>query len=423
VKFTSLPPERLFQFLHRRRRGEGTRARTLPDTPLDAIFTTILAAANEFVPSSAGSILLDDPATKRDDASVNRLVFVACFGERSETLVGQEIASTHGIVGRVYRSGQPYLSRDPRRDPYFYEDIDARIDFETRTILCVPIAIGTAVCGALELLNATEQPAYGPRDLDLLSVFAGYISSSLQNAMDARLSQELARRDDLTGLFNDRYLHHELGHRVDAAIARSAHLSLLFLDLDWFKDVNDQHGHLTGSRVLREVGALLGRTLPAGMVPARYGGDEFVVICPGIDEEQACALAEDVREVIARTAYAAGTGPDDEPAVGLRGVITCSVGVASLRDLGLHESADTASRQSALLRAADTAMYRAKADGKNRVVCAVPTDLTPRVHVRPLPLVTPPGTVSGLWSLGAGGAKGSAGGAKGSSGGGGAAGS
>src|SRR5262245_40378743 len=124
MRLVTLPPERLATFLQRRRRGDAPRARALLEAPLDAIFERILGAANEFVPSSAGSILLDDPLTKRsDDTAANRLVFVACFGERAESLVGAEIGSDNGIVGRVYRSGQPYMTRDPRRDPYFYDDI------------------------------------------------------------------------------------------------------------------------------------------------------------------------------------------------------------------------------------------------------------------------------------------------------------
>jgi diguanylate cyclase (GGDEF)-like protein len=393
VKLSTLPPERLFGFLHRRRRlDQSGRVRSLPNTPLEAIFNQILTAANEFVPSNAGSILLDDPQTKRADTVANKLVFVACFGDHAGQLVGQEILSDQGIVGRVYRSGQPYLSRDPQRDPYFFEDIDARLEFTTRSILCVPVKIGTAVCGALELINGAGAAAYGQRDLDLLSVFAGYISSSLQNAMDARLAQELARRDDLTGLYNDRFLHFALGSEVEAAVAAGRDVSVVFLDLDWFKEVNDDHGHLVGSRVLREVGELLARTVPAGTMAARYGGDEFVLICPDMDADRAAALAEDVRSVLANAVYLPDTpdtpvpgrsgpvavGPSASGPVNLRGAVTASCGVASLRALGLHAHPDPATRQTALLRAADAAMYRAKALGKNQVVRATAADLASR---------------------------------------------
>jgi len=391
VKLSTLPPERLFGFLHRRRRLDQTgRVRSLPNTPLEAIFNQILTAANEFVPSNAGSILLDDPQTKRSDAATNKLVFVACFGEHASQLVGHEIFSDQGIVGRVYRSGQPYLSRDPQRDPYFFEDIDARLEFTTRSILCVPVKIGTAVCGALELINGAGAAVYAQRDLDLLSVFAGYISSSLQNAMDARLAQELARRDDLTGLYNDRFLHFALGSEVEAAVAAGRDVSVVFVDLDWFKEVNDDHGHLVGSRVLREVGELLARTVPAGTMAARYGGDEFVLICPDMDADRAAALAEDVRSVLANAVYLADTPDTPVPGrsgavvstssgpVNLQGTVTASCGVASLRTLGLHTHPDPATRQTALLRAADAAMYRAKALGKNQVVRATAADIASR---------------------------------------------
>ena len=118
--------------------------------------------------------------------------------------------------------------------------------------------------------------------------------------LEGRLAQEIAQRDNLTGLLNDRSLHLVVSRVVDECRDSGTDLSLLFLDLDYFKHVNDSHGHLVGSQVLREIGQLLRvRSEAANVIAARYGGDEFVLAAPGKSLEVAIDLAEQMREAIA----------------------------------------------------------------------------------------------------------------------------
>ena len=125
---------------------------------------------------------------------------------------------------------------------------------ETQSLLSVPIQIGRSTCGVLELVNRRGGDGFGDRDMELLLIFAGYISTSLQNVLDANRYRELAKIDDLTGLYNDRYFNQALSESLEEAERDGSDLSLIFLDLDRFKEVNDEHGHLVGSQTLREVG-------------------------------------------------------------------------------------------------------------------------------------------------------------------------
>jgi diguanylate cyclase (GGDEF)-like protein len=365
----SLDPRDLERFLERRRANP-------PHLPLEMDLAenlvAVLRKANEFVPSEAGSILLDDPREKHADRSRNRLTFLAVFGDRAEALVGQSIPADRGIAGWTYQTGRAYYSTDVAGDPHFDARVDRETAYSTRSLVAIPIRIESEVCGVLELLNRHGANGYGPEDRDLLEIFAGYISIAIQNVLDGRIAQEVARRDNLTGLYNDRFLHSALDHAVEECGSTGEDLALLFLDLDFFKHINDTHGHLTGSQVLREVGALLRRRFEGGReITARYGGDEFVIVVPGADAEGGRALAEELRRAISGNAFCARPGEISSDVLDLRG-LTCSVGVSHLSGGGGERTPAEVKRR--LLRDADAAMYRAKESGRDRVAVAVPAD-------------------------------------------------
>jgi len=337
---------------------------------LDLVLKEILAKANEFVPSDAGSILLDDPFRKFEyinDPDRNLLHFVACFGTGSEKLLGMTIPVTNGVAGKTYLSGKPYISAEAAKDRNFYPEIDQKLRRRTRSILCVPIVIGRSVCGVIELLNRKARVNYTKDELKLLEIFAGYTSTLIQNALDAKRNEELTRRDDLTGLYNDRYFHQQLTEELKRAKRRGKDLSLLFMDLDNFKYVNDTHGHLAGSRTLSEIGALLRYTLKdddARMV--RYGGDEFAIILPGKGRKEAAALADKIRATVEAAVFLKTKGPSGEPAYKIGGVITCSIGISSFFEDGV-KGRNLLEEKIEFIRRADRAMYKAKDMGKNTV--------------------------------------------------------
>ncbi|MEM8994608.1 MAG: sensor domain-containing diguanylate cyclase [Acidobacteriota bacterium] len=330
----------------------------------------ILRKANEFVPSQAGSILLDNPLDKRAERKDNRLTFVAAFGNRADSLIGREISGDRGIAGHVYLHGQAYHASNTQEDEFFFPGVDEVIDHETHSLVAIPIRIEQDVCGVLELINRQGAPEYSAEDRNLLRIFAGYISISIQNILDGRRAQELAKRDNLTGLFNDHYLHVALNRVIERSLNREEDLAVIFIDLDYFKSVNDTYGHLAGSQVLREIGHLLKSHLRSYSdgVPARYGGDEFVLVVPAMGLDDAVDLAEKIRNDIVQSHFCDKPGDIQREALSLSG-LTSSIGVATLeKHVEVRSSVEEC--KSTLLRLADAAMYVAKKTGRNRTAIA-----------------------------------------------------
>ena len=367
IQFHSLENPQLERFLERHKSGLSLKS----ELDLDHVLLEILQKAYEFVPSESGSILLDDPFSKVASRRENELVFIATFGQSSRDLIGQRLSAQHGIVGQVYQNGTPYLSPNAQEDKNFYSNIDKQLGHQTQSVVCVPIYIGKHVIGVLELINRLDGGIFTQRDMTLLEIFAGYTSFTLQNALDAKRAHELAKKDDLTGLYNDRWFHVRLTEAVAEARETGHEAVLIFMDLDHFKVINDCHGHLAGSQVLREVGFLLKRiVLRERATVARYGGDEFVAILPETTLEEGIAICETIRQTIVEHTFLDREWGFSMPALHLRGSLSASLGIARY----VPEPGDDTPEEiqkNELLRRADAAMYQAKSDGKNRVVVSM----------------------------------------------------
>jgi diguanylate cyclase (GGDEF)-like protein len=296
------------------------------------------------------------------------LTFVATFGPVGDRVLGLQIAADSGVAGHVYAHGRSYLAVDCDHDPYFVRDIDSKASFVTKSLLAVPIRLERSVCGVIELVNRRRRRGFSAKDLQILEIFAGYLSSAIQNAVDTQKARELARRDDLTALGNDRALSVDLVGAVLEARQNREEIALVFIDVDQFKSVNDVYGHLVGSRTLREVGASIARHVPPNATAYRYGGDEFVVLCRATGIEAGLGVAVLLHEAIGCEVVV--PDEDGEPALDLRGKLSISAGVASLPPQ--DNEGPPKEVASELLGEADRAMYLAKENGRDRVIAAPP---------------------------------------------------
>lgn len=224
-------------------------------------------------------------------------------------------------------------------------------------LICRGRRIGALI--GLDRLPASRDPRLTPGLLRAVRQLLEPASISLDNALRLKRAEELSVTDDLTQLYNSRYLNQVLRRETKRASRSGRPLSLLFLDLDGFKSINDTHGHLFGSRALVEAAAVIRGSARETDVVARFGGDEFALILPDTGAEGAFAVGERARDRVAECTFLAGDG--------LNIHLTASVGVATLPDV--------AASAEELVQAADKAMYRVKDSGKNGIqAAAAPAD-------------------------------------------------
>ena len=312
----------------------------------ETIFESVLSCALQMLQAQAVFLVTVDGGRTRKFARR-----IAADGQL-HPLERYELPSHAGISRWVLLEGQPVHIPDVGADPRYHPGSDSLPGLSTSAVLAAPLKVRDAVLGVLVAVNRYDSSLFDVRHLRVLSLLANQTAIAIENGKLYRRAEQLAVTDDLTQVYNYRFLKMALRREVKRAARFSQKFSLLMVDVDNLKTYNDRNGHLRGSEVLRTVAQILVREARSIDLVAKYGGDEFVVILPQTAREGACVLADRVKFSVETTAF-----PLVPP-----GMITVSLGVATYPENGI-----TAGE---LLEAADIALYTAKQSGKNRVSTA-----------------------------------------------------
>lgn len=311
---------------------------------LQAVLGLIMERVRHLLNPRAWSLLLVDEET-------DELCFEIADSPVGEQLSGLRLKMGEGIAGWVARHGLPVLCEDVRSDGRFSRHVDDMLSFTTRSVVCVPLVFRKRVLGVIELINSLDEVQFNDADLKILGAIADYAAIAIDNARNFKRIHELLVTDELTGLFNANHFHTLLEYEIQRSKRYASEFSLVFLDLDRFKNVNDTHGHLVGSRLLSEFGGVLKKHVRACDLCARYGGDEFVIILPNTSSRGALSMVSNLRESVAEHRFLADNGE--------RLGVTASYGIATF-------PADADSKRG-LIQAADQAMYQVKESTRDGV--------------------------------------------------------
>lgn len=315
---------------------------------LNEILNVVMEKISDLLQPKNWSLLLID-----DDK--NELYFEIVVGEGADKVKGIRLKIGEGVAGWVAEKGVPLLVPDVNKDPRFSKKVDESSKFTTKSIIAVPLKSRGKCLGVIELINKMfEQGGFKEEDLLILTTLADYTAIAIENARFFQRIQELTITDDLTRLYNVRHLYRFMEYETERARRYKTPISMIFLDMDQFKEINDVYGHLNGSKLLAEMAVLITKGLRKLDMACRYGGDEFVIIMPQTSKTQAHLAAEKLRTTINEHMFL----KDD----GLNLKITASFGVACIPD----DARDT----SELIYMADKAMYRVKNSTKNAVEMA-----------------------------------------------------
>ncbi|HEY5240429.1 MAG TPA: sensor domain-containing diguanylate cyclase, partial [Polyangiaceae bacterium] len=300
-------------------------------------------AAREIASFDLAAVTVYDEATR-----THEVVAAKSADGKIDDLVGVRFAQNAGLVSMVVqnRCALPYRGE--------YEAgrqvvLSKRLPWPTHpSLLVLPLLMHERALGTL-ILGAKRRHAFSDAARPTLEVLASHLAVSLSNARMVQKLETMATTDGLTGLFNKRAMLDSAEQKIAAAARFNRKLAVLVVDIDFFKKVNDTHGHDVGDVVIKGLGQVLERQKRNTDVVARFGGEEFVVLCEQTDENGAMLLAERIREELEKTTFRTPNGAVS---------VTCSVGLSTFPEAGPGWEG--------LFKAADEALYVSKRSGRNK---------------------------------------------------------
>jgi diguanylate cyclase (GGDEF)-like protein len=308
---------------------------------LDTILRTILEHMERLVDAELWTLLmLDEPKQE--------LYYAIAAGQAQNSLRSLRVKVGEGAAGWVVQHGEtlivPEAFSDPRVRPTEAEGIGT-----IRSLIALPLRGRKGTQGVIEILNPrAEMSDY---TIAFLHILADHAAIAIENAHDVARIQQLTIADDTTGLYNVRHLYDVLGRELKRSKKLKLPLSLAFLDLDHFKWVNDEHGHLIGSELLAHTARRLQELSRKQDYCFRYGGDEFVILMPETNAESALELTRRLHRGLMTTQF--------EMKTGLKLKVSASVGLSSAPEDGTAVHG--------IIGTADARMYAVKSEGRGQV--------------------------------------------------------
>jgi diguanylate cyclase (GGDEF)-like protein len=314
------------------------------DLNLNSILQTIMEQVAEFFRPESWSLLMQDESTQE-------LYFAIAVGDPEFSK--RRLRMGEGIAGWVAWHGKPVIVPDVSKDSGIARYDQQPMNPKWHSVACLPLKSRERVLGVIQLINVPMEE-FGESERFFLQALCDYAAIAIDNARAVERIQELTIIDDCTGLYNARHLYKTLETEIYRSNRFGFNFGVLFIDLDYFKQVNDNHGHIIGSKLLAEAGNAIKSNLRLVDVAFRYGGDEFVVLLPQTDKDGSLAAARRLLLMFRHTEFLHSEG--------LALVLQASIGVSCYPEDG------RTGRE--VIRLADESMYLVKRETRNGIAVA-----------------------------------------------------
>lgn len=312
----------------------------------EELYNAILNKSTDLVEAEQGSLMLLD--------SENTVLTIkASRGINKSILENIKVRMGEGISGMVMKSGAPVIVKDIESDSFGRQN---RSRYRTKSFVSIPLKAGSRTIGVINISDKITGEVFSEDDLQILLSFAYYASIALERGEYYRMTEDLKKisvTDSLTELFNRRYFQERLFEEMERSRRHNEPFSILMIDIDDFKAINDRYGHLVGDEVLKKVAQTVRDAVRSIDVAARFGGEEFSAVLPYTAKAASYVIAERIRRSVGDIRFIGGAVPPGQ-------LLSVSIGIAEFpSDAGSIEE---------LISKADKAMYCAKAGGKNKIV-------------------------------------------------------
>jgi diguanylate cyclase (GGDEF)-like protein len=321
--------------------------RLIPLKELDRLYEMIVDTSTELVNAEKASLMVSENGSSHLSIKAARGMSRRLFSE-------VKIVSGEGIAGQVYQRGEPIVVRS-EEDERMYP-LSKRTKYKTSSFVSLPLKVGEDIFGVLNIADKVDGTSFSENDVILLNAFSIFASLAIERANYYSLAgqlKELSITDSLTGLFNRRYFEERLVEEMNRSLRHELKFSLAMMDIDDFKQFNDAEGHLMGDEILKYIANVSRECLRVSDVISRFGGEEFAIIMPQTEKDEAFLVAERIRKSI----------KEQIPQIWKkfpRKNITITIGVSTFPEDG--------DNRRDLIRNADRALYRGKIEGKDRTI-------------------------------------------------------
>ena len=312
---------------------------------LDTVLQTILEKiAAYFKPDTWALLLLHE--------QTQELYYTVAVGKGCDSVNAVRLTTGESLARRVVEQGESLVIADVTRDPRINPATCDDFFVESCSVMCIPVRASGKVLGVMELVNSDMDISI--RGEMLLQSLADYAAIAIENARAVQRIQELSITDDCTGVYNARHLFTVLAEEVRRSERFGYEFSVLFMDLDHFKKINDEYGHLIGSKLLGQFGMCLRKNLRLVDAAFRYGGDEFAVLLPQTSKDAAIHVARRLMKRFRDMRWLSEEG--------LSLQLRASVGIATYPQDG--------DSSHAIVQSADELMYMVKVGGRDSIAVA-----------------------------------------------------